>query len=276
LKKKDHRLSSRNNKPEKDRAKKSKMDVEGVNLEQIQEFVRENKEQFQEALLRIEHFLETDFQDLPFGVVPRGFTPLMAASTKGNIGIVNDLLQYTGTDVNVQNGFGQTALMLATRYNHEKVVGTLIKAHARVDLRDRNGRTALMHIESEEVGKLLLTAGANVEDTNYKGDTALIECSIKDNAEVLNLLISAGSEINHQNRQGMTALMLSAMAGYTNNVIALLQAGASPEIRDERDRTALDYVETSDGLTDEQKEEMRNAFEQGYLPGAKGAVKKKK
>jgi ankyrin repeat protein len=46
-------------------------------------------------------------------------------------------------DVNAKNAVGQTALMLAAGRGAIRVVRVLVEAHARLNEKDRDGRTAL-------------------------------------------------------------------------------------------------------------------------------------
>jgi ankyrin repeat protein len=51
-----------------------------------------------------------------------------------------------------------------------------------------------------------------------------------------------GADVNQRNAQGRTALMSAAARGHTEAVRALLQAGANPRLRDGQGNTALDLA----------------------------------
>jgi len=84
-------------------------------------------------------------------------------------------LLRAGADVNVkaENNYGSTALMWATSSRLTK----LLLAHgAKVDLRDHDGQTALMHaaqIGTVDAVQALLAAGADVNVRDHRGQTAL-------------------------------------------------------------------------------------------------------
>jgi len=74
-----------------------------------------------------------------------GWNPLMAASSRGHLKIVEALVA-AGTDVNAQNVMGQTALMLAADNNQIAVAELLvIKGRADRDLRDKVGVVTELH-----------------------------------------------------------------------------------------------------------------------------------
>uniref|UniRef100_A0A0G4HC75 Uncharacterized protein n=1 Tax=Chromera velia CCMP2878 TaxID=1169474 RepID=A0A0G4HC75_9ALVE len=59
-----------------------------------------------------------------------GFTPLMTAAEAGHYDVVRVLCKDKRTRVGEKNSYGQTALFLATQYNHKDVVSFLIGAEA--------------------------------------------------------------------------------------------------------------------------------------------------
>jgi ankyrin repeat protein len=126
-----------------------------------------------------------------------GETPLMIASRAGNPRVVEALLA-TGANPNVKGPRGQTALMWAVAQSHAEVVGALIEGgadiHARSDVWtqmmaqppqshpehqrwfEHGGNSALMfaaRVGDLASAKLLVEAGANVNDTNAWGVSVL-------------------------------------------------------------------------------------------------------
>eukprot|EP00938_MAST-03A_sp_MAST-3A-sp1_P001079 g1079.t1 len=76
----------------------------------------------------------------------RGYTPLMIASERGNVSILDHLLRCkTGyKSRNVVSDKGSAALHLASRMGHTNAVKTLLKANAKVvGLQNRFGNTPL-------------------------------------------------------------------------------------------------------------------------------------
>ena len=112
-----------------------------------------------------------------------GDTVLMAASFRGHLDIVNQLLAE-GVSVNTaRTENGTTALMIAVRTNHPAIVRALIESgRADINARDAEGNTALMAASAHghlAIVKQLLAAGAIVNAQNHDGDTAL--CFATDN-----------------------------------------------------------------------------------------------
>lgn len=106
----------------------------------------------------------------------RGSTALMVAAQKGYDAVVN-LLLNAGADANLKNADGKTALICAVIYKHKKVVERLLQyPHININAQDRAEETALMHAVDwslEDIVKLLLEAGADLTLKRYDGKTAL-------------------------------------------------------------------------------------------------------
>lgn len=66
-----------------------------------------------------------------------------AAAKSGNNEVVQEFLN-NGFPVDIRNGAGYTALIIATYYGHQAVVSNLLEHGADRCLRDRKGNTALM------------------------------------------------------------------------------------------------------------------------------------
>lgn len=71
------------------------------------------------------------------------YNALMLAVTKGNLTLAQTLLQYKANP-NATNAGGVTPLMIAAHRNHDMIVSLLLKAGAKVDVKDDEGKTALM------------------------------------------------------------------------------------------------------------------------------------
>jgi uncharacterized protein len=97
----------------------------------------------------------------------------------GNLEIMKALLA-SGFDsaVNIQNNEGNTALIVACISNKSEVTKILIEAGTDIELKNLTGSTALIvateFSKSNEIIKLLYDAGANLEAEDTFGNTALI------------------------------------------------------------------------------------------------------
>ncbi|PVV14328.1 MAG: hypothetical protein B6D72_04155 [gamma proteobacterium symbiont of Ctena orbiculata] len=112
-----------------------------------------------------------------------------------------------------------------------------------LDARDPNGWTALMY--ATKAGKsdavsLLLTAGASPDIGDRLGRTPL-NMAVSVPKKVSQLLIQAGADINQRNAGGATALMLAAGNGRQDLVSLLLDAGARLDLKDYQGNSVVDW-----------------------------------
>jgi ankyrin repeat protein len=178
-----------------------------------------------------------------------GETPLMVASRSGKADVVSQLLQK-GADVNATAARGQTALMWAVAQKHPGVVKVLISKgadiHARTATWDEmmavpphglplynrivphGSDTALMfaaRVGDLESARLLIGAGANVNDADAWGVTATVMAAHSGFADLVELLLDRGADPNAA-RAGFTAMHAAIMRRNTRIVAALLAHGA--------------------------------------------------
>lgn len=79
----------------------------------------------------------------------------------------------------------------------------------------------------EEVVRVLLESGANVEDHNENGHTPLMEAASAGHVPVAKILLEHGAGINtHSNEFKESALTLACYKGHLEMVRFLLEAGA--------------------------------------------------
>ena len=134
-----------------------------------------------------------------------------------------------GADVNVRDKDGATALMLAAKNNtNPDVVKALLAAGADVNMRDsKYGVTALMAAAEDntnpDVVKALLATVADVNARDEYGWTALmIAARNNTNSDVVKALLAAGADVNARDKCGQTALMLAARKNTNPDVVKAL------------------------------------------------------
>jgi ankyrin repeat protein len=152
-----------------------------------------------------------------------GETVLMNCARTGNALSVKALIA-AGARVNVtEPEHDQSALMWAAAEKHPDVVRLLIDAEA--DIRARS-RTYPETVTSE------VTQRAGREELNYTvlrgGSTPLLFAARSGDAESLRLLIAAGADVNDTLPNGMSALVLAEHSGQGAAAGALLEKGADP------------------------------------------------
>jgi ankyrin repeat protein len=152
-----------------------------------------------------------------------GETVLMNCARTGNAESVKALIT-AGARVNVKEPeHDQTALMWAAAERHPEAVKVLLEAGA--DLRARS-RTYSQIVTSE------VTQRAGREELNYTvfrgGSTPLLFAARSGDVECVRLLLAAGAAVNDQLPNGMSALVLAAHSGNGEAAGLLLEKGADP------------------------------------------------
>jgi uncharacterized protein len=152
-----------------------------------------------------------------------GETVLMTCARSGGARAVKSLIAH-GADVNAkEREHNQTALMWAVAQRHPDVVQLLIAARA--DIRARS----LVYAQTV-VGEQTQRAGR--EELNYTvlrgGATPLLFAARVGDVESARLLLQAGADANDAQPDGVSALVLAAHSGNGGVGALLLEHGADP------------------------------------------------
>lgn len=134
---------------------------------------------------------------------------LKAVSTE-DVQLVKEILS-SKPDLEIKDKNGKTALMIAT-YNHDnKIAELLIAAGADVNAQDTKQNSPFLYAGAEgnvEILKMGLENGANFNLYNRYGGTALIPAAEKGHLEVVKILTKVPNyPINHINKLGWAALL---------------------------------------------------------------------
>jgi len=138
-----------------------------------------------------------------------------------------------------------TPLVTAAERGNIREVASLIADGANVNQQDSWGETALMKASTLGHWKcvgLLLDRGANVNVKDGDGETALDWVARQNNRgcqECLDLLICHGADVNARGRQMNTPLMQASGTGPLSGVKSLVLAGAHLNDKDDTGYTAL-------------------------------------
>jgi ankyrin repeat protein len=99
---------------------------------------------------------------------------------------------------------------------------------------NNNGETPLWTASRNgdfvEVVRLLMDAGALINQANNEGVTPLSVASEIGHVEVVRLLIDAGALINQADEDGATSLFMASLNGHVDVVRLLIDAGATVKI----------------------------------------------
>jgi uncharacterized protein len=185
----------------------------------------------------------------PDAALLRGETPVMVASRSGHPAVVEQLIAH-GAHVNARAARGQTALMWAVAEQHPDVVKVLLAHGAEVGARSdvwtevmavpphghpeynrpipHGGETALMfaaRVGDLASATLLVGAGADVNDADAWGVSAIALAAHGGHRAIVELLLAHGADPN-ANRAGFTALHAAIMRRDDAMVRALVAHGA--------------------------------------------------
>ncbi len=184
---------------------------------------------------------------------------------------VAKLLIQAGADVNAQRDDGWTALMGPAQSNADRIpkrlvdpksnketwvqiptkghvdtVKNLIEAGADVNVKAKDGSTALMCASTGEVAKILIEAGADINAKDKTGETALMSATRKFRTGIVKVLIEAGADVNAANPDGETGLKLAVKFNDVETINVLREAGADVNAKNQKGRTALMYASESE------------------------------
>ena len=162
--------------------------------------------------------------------VGTGETVLMSCARTGDAEAVAALLAH-GADVNTtESEEGQTALMWAAAQRHTAVVRTLLDAGADVQRRSRVRRFVISRrLQSNlRYGERGRRYGTDAEETDLGGYTAVLFAARQGAVDAARLLLAAGANVNDTAPDGRSALLLAAHSGHRTLVEFLLAEGANP------------------------------------------------
>jgi ankyrin repeat protein len=117
------------------------------------------------------------------------WTPLIVASLRGHVQVVNELLVH-GAYIEVRDNYSRTPLHLAVIKRHLAIVNELVTPN------ENNGATTVLD-------KRKSRGGANIEAKDRDGDTPLHDTSRLDYLDIVKYLLSRGAHILAANNDGL-------------------------------------------------------------------------
>ena len=155
----------------------------------------------------------------PNAALLAGETPIMVAARAGKT-VVVEQLAAKGANVNARGARKQTALMWSVSQKHPDVVKVLLAHGADVSLR------------SEKWSQVMAVPPHGYMPYNKEipaGDeTALLFAARAGDRESALLLVKAGANVNDTDAWGVSAVTLAAHSGFDEVVDLLLETGADP------------------------------------------------
>jgi ankyrin repeat protein len=152
-----------------------------------------------------------------------GETVLMTCARTGEAKAVRALLVHGADAKAKETEHDQTALMWAAAQIHPDVVALLIEFGADVRARSRTYSQTVVGEQTQRAGR---------EELNYDvlrgGSTPLLFAARTGDAESAKLLLAAGANVNDSLPDGTSALVLAAHSGQGSVASILLEKGADP------------------------------------------------
>ncbi|XP_068251538.1 M-phase phosphoprotein 8 isoform X2 [Nyctibius grandis] len=122
-----------------------------------------------------------------------------------------------------EDSSGMTLVMLAAAGGHDDLLRVLIRKGAKVNGRQKNGTTALIHAAEKNfltTVAILLEAGAYVNVQQSSGETALMKACKRGNSDIVRLMIESGADCNILSKHQNSALHFAKLC---NNVLVYEQ-----------------------------------------------------
>lgn len=157
--------------------------------------------------------------------LPNGQYPLHVAAEKGRIVMVKTLLKH-GAEIDAADAAGATALELAVLAGRTQIAELLLGAGARLDASQLLLKAADADATDRDTLRFLIVHGADTEQRNADGDTALLIAIRRDNHRLATHLVRAGAEVNVQAADGRSALALARELGFAELIQLLERNGA--------------------------------------------------
>ncbi|BDI30785.1 hypothetical protein CCAX7_28360 [Capsulimonas corticalis] len=214
-----------------------------------------------------------------------GWTPLMAASLKGQVDIARLLLDH-GAELNATDREGKSAIHYAGMRGGAEAVRLLVRLGANINAVESFGGYTPLHLAAghcnrkivQDTCAALLAAGADVNARNKWGSTALWSAALAMRGDLVDFLLQHGAEIDIRDNSGRTVLIFVTTHFFGGDIIErLLAHGAQVNARDAESRTALMYAAISarrsimdtllDGGADINLQDIRGATALMYAAG---------
>jgi ankyrin repeat protein len=148
-----------------------------------------------------------------------GETPLMVAARSGKAAAV-ELLLARGANPNARGTRGQTALMWAVAQGHVDVVKLLVAGKADI------------HAKSESWSQMMAVPPHGLPEYNrmipHGADTALMFAARNGELPSAKVLVDAGANVNDEDAWGVSATTLAVFSGFGELARYLLEKGADP------------------------------------------------
>ena len=158
----------------------------------------------------------------PNAATSMGETVLMTCAGTGSAAAVSALLDHDAANVNArESSQGQTALMWAVAQGYPDVVQMLLEHGAAIHTRTKS-RSLLVSLEGG-------AGGTDPGEVKLGGFTPLLFAARQGSVESARLLLDAGADVNDTAPDGSSALVVAGFSGHGELGAFLLERGADPD-----------------------------------------------
>lgn len=172
----------------------------------------------------------------------QGFTATMYAAKSGETKILKLLIEAEADISLQQEETKETALFLASRYNHLDSVKLLVEYGGSIDVVNFHLETPLtraIKFEYYDIALFLLQCEANINIPRIHGDTVLHTACFEGRLFTVNFILDNGGNIDVINNNDETPLMIACRHNHCDIVELLLNRGALANKKDKLGKSAL-------------------------------------
>jgi len=166
-------------------------------------------------------------------------TALIYACEKGDLDTARALVAKSA-NINARSKYGEIALNKAISIKNIEIVRLLVNSGA--DIKSSGALfSAVGTGSSEEIVKILLEKGAEINQRGFDGKTPIVYAAAGDLA-VLKYLVEKGAGINIKDNEGKTPLMAALESFHETNIASLkflIEKGADVNAKNNKGETAL-------------------------------------
>ncbi|XP_025977439.1 ankyrin repeat domain-containing protein 22 isoform X2 [Dromaius novaehollandiae] len=168
--------------------------------------------------------------------------PICQAAYNNDFNEVQLLLENNSDYLNIQDSFGgDTPLICACKQGNDRIVSYLLKRNADVNLRNKKERTCLHYAVRKRfnfLDYLLIIILMPVMLIGY----LLMVSKTKQNENLIRMLLRAGADVNAADFSGSTALHYACEMKNQVVISLLLDAHADPSVKNQEGETPLDIA----------------------------------
>ncbi|XP_025091161.1 inversin-A-like isoform X3 [Pomacea canaliculata] len=136
--------------------------------------------------------------------------PIIEAAKKGDLTIMQDLIDHDPSIVNDCDSIGRTGLMYAVHFFQHNAVNFLLENNAEVNATAHDGSTALhraCHDSNDVAVSLLLDLGADIHIQDMQGRAAIHWAVTTETTDCLQLLLDNSADPATKDKDGLTPCM---------------------------------------------------------------------